>query len=129
MADAVTRNRDGTGHGRSRAVHGGRLHRERGAGQRAAVELPDAAIVALVCGTAVGAFTGGLVPGTSGFGHTYIGFPALQAWVTGAVVYLVGVAAVARGAKAKSLLGYSRIEEIDAASTAPVGGAGDHGGS
>ena len=39
-------------------------------------------------GTAVGAFTGGLVPGTSGFGHTYIGFPALQAWVTGAVVYL-----------------------------------------
>jgi purine-cytosine permease-like protein len=87
------------------------------------------AIVALVCGTAVGAFTGGLVPGTSGFGHTYIGFPALQAWVTGAVVYLVGVAAVARGAKAKSLLGYSRIEEIDAASTAPVGGAGGHGGS
>ena len=87
------------------------------------------AIVALVCGTAVGAFTGGLVPGTSGFGHTYIGFPALQAWVTGAVVYLVGVAAVARGANAKSLLGYSRIEEVDAASTAAVGGAGGHGGS
>ena len=87
------------------------------------------AIVALVCGTAVGAFTGGLVPGTSGFGHTYIGFPALQAWVTGAVVYLVGVAAVARGAKAKSLLGYSRIEEVDAASTAAVSGAGGHGGS
>ena len=87
------------------------------------------AIVALVCGTAVGAFTGGLVPGTSGFGHTYIGFPALQAWVTGAVVYLVGVAAVARGAKAKSLLGYSRIEEVDAASTAAVGGPAGHGGS
>jgi purine-cytosine permease-like protein len=87
------------------------------------------AIVALVCGTAVGAFTGGLVPGTSGFGHTYIGFPALQAWVTGAVVYLVGVAVVARGAKAKSLLGYSRIEAVDAASTAAVGGAGGHGGS
>jgi purine-cytosine permease-like protein len=86
------------------------------------------AIVALVCGTAVGAFTGGLVPGTSGFGHTYIGFPALQAWVTGAVVYLVGVAAVARGANAKSLLGYSRIEEVDA-STAAVGGADGHGGS
>lgn len=87
------------------------------------------AIVALVCGTAVGAFTGGLVPGTSGFGHTYIGFPALQAWVTGAVVYLVGVAAVARGANAKSLLGYSRIEEVDAASAAAVGGADGHGGS
>jgi purine-cytosine permease-like protein len=87
------------------------------------------AIVALVCGTAVGAFTGGLVPGTAGFGHTYIGFPALQAWVTGAVVYLAGVAVVARGARAKALLGYSRIEEVDAASTAAVGGVGGHGGS
>jgi len=87
------------------------------------------AIVALVCGTAVGAFTGGLVPGTSGFGHSYIGFPALQAWVTGAVVYLAGVAVVARGAKAKAVLGYSRIEEVDAASTAAVGGVGGHGGS
>jgi purine-cytosine permease-like protein len=87
------------------------------------------AIVALVCGTAVGAFTGGLVPGTSGFGHTYIGFPALQAWVTGAVVYLAGVAVAARGAKAKAVLGYSRIEEVDAASAAAVGGLGGHGGS
>jgi cytosine permease len=87
------------------------------------------AIVALVCGTAVGAFTGGLVPGTSGFGHTYIGFPALQAWVTGAVVYLIGVAVAARGARAKAVLGYSRIEEVDAASTAAVGGVGAHGGS
>jgi purine-cytosine permease-like protein len=86
------------------------------------------AIVALVCGTAVGAFTGGLVPGTSGFGHTYIGFPALQAWVTGAVVYLAGVAVVARSARAKAVLGYSRIEEVDAASAAAVG-AGGHGGS
>ena len=87
------------------------------------------AIVALVCGTAVGAFTGGLVPGTSGFGHTYIGFPALQAWVTGAVVYAAGVAVAARSAKAKAVLGYSRIEEDDAASAAAVGGAGGHGGS
>ena len=47
------------------------------------------AIVALMAGTAVGAITGGLIPGTPGFGETYIGFPALQAWVTGAVVYLV----------------------------------------
>jgi purine-cytosine permease-like protein len=87
------------------------------------------AIVALVCGTAVGAFTGGLVPGTSGFGRTYIGFPALQAWVTGAVVYLIGVAVATRGARAKAVLGYSRIEEVDAASTAAVGGVGGHGGS
>jgi purine-cytosine permease-like protein len=87
------------------------------------------AIVALVAGTAVGAFTGGLVPGTAGFGHTYIGFPALQAWVTGAVVYLIGVAVVARSARAKALLGYSRIEEVDAARTAAVGSVGSHGGS
>ena len=62
-------------------------------------------IVALLCGTAVGAFTGGLVPGTSGFGHTYIGFPALQAWATGAVVYLALVAVIARSRNAKVLLG------------------------
>jgi len=49
--------------------------------------------------------------------------------VTGAVVYLIGVAAVARSAKAKALLGYSRIEEDDAASAAAVGGVGGHGGS
>jgi hypothetical protein len=35
----------------------------------------------------------------------------------------------ARGAKAKAVLGYSRIEEVDAASAAAVGGVGGHGGS
>jgi purine-cytosine permease-like protein len=72
------------------------------------------AIIALLAGTAVGAFTGGLVPGTAGFGKTYIGFPALQAWVTGAVVYvaLAGlVAAVSKKHRAKELLGYSAIAE------------------
>lgn len=86
-------------------------------------------IVALLCGTAVGAFTGGLVPGTSGFGHTYIGFPALQAWATGAVVYLVLVAFAARRADVRALLGYSRIEQAAPASAAPATGAGDTGGS
>jgi purine-cytosine permease-like protein len=86
-------------------------------------------IVALLSGTAVGAFTGGLVPGTSGFGHTYIGFPALQAWATGAVVYLAGVALVARSSNARTVLGYSRIEEMAPAETAPVTGASDLGGS
>jgi len=81
-------------------------------------------ILALLSGTAVGALTGGLVPGTAGFGHTYIGFPALQAWLTGAVVYLLAVAVVARSARAKTLLGYSRIEEVPAARTATVGDAG-----
>jgi purine-cytosine permease-like protein len=78
------------------------------------------AIIALVAGTAVGAFTAGLVPGTPGFGNTYVGFPALQAWVTGAVVYLIGVALVARSGQAKALLGYSRIE--DAPDGAATGG-------
>ena len=68
-------------------------------------------IIALVLGTGVGAYTGGLIPGTSGFGTTYIGFPALQAWVTGAVAYLVIVAIVARSPQAKQLLGYSSMEE------------------
>lgn len=81
-------------------------------------------IVALLSGTAVGAFTGGLVPGTAGFGHTYIGFPALQAWATGAVVYLLAVAVVARNPRAKALLGYSRIEDPAAVRSATVGDPG-----
>jgi purine-cytosine permease-like protein len=76
------------------------------------------AIVALLAGTAVGAVTGGLIPGTAGFGKTYIGFPALQAWATGAVAYLVLVAiisAVSQKAGARKLLGYSAIEELPSA--------------
>lgn len=76
-------------------------------------------IVALIAGTAVGAFTGGLVPGTSGFGKTYIGFPALQAWIAGAVCYLILVGIVSlvtRKSQARKLLGYSRIEDEPAAS-------------
>lgn len=80
------------------------------------------AIVALLAGTAVGVYTGGLIPGTSGFGKTYIGFPALQAWVTGAVVYIVAVALVARSPRAKALLGYSRVPEIAAPAAPPAGG-------
>lgn len=87
-------------------------------GELAAANWP--AIVALVAGTAVGAFTAGLVPGTPGFGTTYVGFPALQAWATGAVVYLIGVALVARTSKARALLGYSRLE--DAPGGAATGG-------
>ncbi len=65
------------------------------------------AIIALLAGTAVGAWTGGLIPFTPGFGKTYIGFPALQAWVTGAVVYLVAVAIVARNPRVKEMLGWT----------------------
>ena len=77
------------------------------------------AIVALLVGTGVGAVTGGLVPGTPGFGTTYIGFPALQAWLAGAVVYLVLVAVVARSPRVKDMLGYSALEETP--STAEAG--------
>lgn len=79
------------------------------------------AIIALLAGTAVGAFTGGLVPGTAGFEKTYIGFPALQAWVTGAVVYVVLagiVALVSKKHQARELLGYSAIAEEPSATPA-----------
>jgi purine-cytosine permease-like protein len=85
------------------------LHRVASWSELATANWP--AIAALLAGTAVGALTGGLVPGTPGFGKTYIGFPALQAWATGAVVYLVIVALVARNPGAKALLGYPRIED------------------
>ncbi len=68
------------------------------------------AIVALVVGTLVGTYTAGLIPGTPGFQHDYIGFPALQAWITGAVVYLVGVALVARSPRVAELLGFAHVE-------------------
>jgi purine-cytosine permease-like protein len=66
-------------------------------------------ILAVVAGTVVGAVTGGLVPGTVGFQKTYIGFPAVQAWLTGAVVYLVGVALVHKRANARALLGFPQF--------------------
>jgi purine-cytosine permease-like protein len=76
------------------------------------------AIIALILGTGVGAYTAGVIPGIPGFGTTYVGFPALQSWVTGAVVYLVGTAIVARGGRAKELLGYSAIEAEPAVESA-----------
>lgn len=76
------------------------------------------AIIALVAGTGVGIYTGGLIPGTPGFQKDYIGFPALQAWITGAVVYLIAVALVAKNARVKEIMGYSRIGEDAAAGEA-----------
>jgi len=76
------------------------------------------AIVALVIGTAVGAITAGLIPGTPGFGKTYIGFPALQAWAAGAIVYLLAVAAVSRHDHARPILGYPDLQEHPSQDTA-----------
>ncbi len=35
--------------------------------------------------------TGGLIPGTSGFGKTNIGLPAVEAWATAIGVYLLAM--------------------------------------
>jgi purine-cytosine permease-like protein len=65
------------------------------------------AIVALLLGTGVGVYTAGLIPG---FRDVYIGFPALQAWLTGAVVYVIGVLIVTRRAKsAEQSLGFPQL--------------------
>ncbi len=69
-------------------------------------------IAALLTGTAVGAITGGLIPGRAGFGVTYIGSPPLQAWATGAVVYLIAVAVVVWFKNPKQLLGWSQLPEV-----------------
>jgi purine-cytosine permease-like protein len=78
------------------------------------------AIVALVAGALVGTYTAGLIPGTPGFGKDYIGFPAVQAWVTGAIVYVVAVALVARSPSVRSILGYSRVPDDLPADAPPV---------
>jgi purine-cytosine permease-like protein len=92
------------------------LHRVATWGELALGNWP--AIVALLAGTAVGAITGGLIPGTSGFQHTYVGSPPIQAWVTGAVVYLVLVAIVSKTHNVKQILGFSKVEELPESSIA-----------
>jgi len=66
------------------------------------------AVVALVVGSFVGLYTAGLIPF---LGSEVIGFPPVQAWLTGAIVYLVEVAAVARSPRVRSILGYVRAED------------------
>lgn len=81
------------------------------------------AIVALVAGTGVGLYTAGLIPGTSGYGTTYIGFPALQAWITGAIVYLVLVAIISKSSKVKQWLGYAALADVPTPDLAEKGAA------
>jgi purine-cytosine permease-like protein len=52
-----------------------------------------AGIVAILAGLAVGAVTGGLIPGTAGFGTTNIGIPAVEAWSTAIGLYLLAMLA------------------------------------
>ncbi len=74
-------------------------------------------IIALAIGAFVGLYTAGLIP----FLNTeYIGFPPLQAWVTGAVVYLILVALVAGSASVRTILGFSRLEEAAPIAASPA---------
>ncbi|WP_127360656.1 cytosine permease [Actinacidiphila soli] len=50
-----------------------------------------AGIVAILAGLVVGAVTGGLIPGTSGFGKTNVGLPSVEAWATTIVIYLAAM--------------------------------------
>lgn len=65
------------------------------------------AVVALLIGAFVGLYTAGLIPF---LGSDVIGFPPLQAWLAGGVVYLVEVALLARNPRAEEILGYVRAD-------------------
>jgi purine-cytosine permease-like protein len=82
-----------------------------------------AGIVAIMAGLIVGAITGGLIPGTAGFGKTNIGIPALEAWLTASVIYL-GAMWTARflpSARAKEvLLGLPKTAPGEEPAAAPV---------
>ncbi len=62
-------------------------------------------LIALLAGVAVGSYTGGLIPGLSGFGTANIGYPALQAWAIAAVLYVL-LAVVVPAQHRERLLGY-----------------------
>ena len=72
-------------------------------------------VIALVIALAVGAYTGGLIPGTAGFGTTNIGLPTLQSWLVAVVAYLIGVAIVKNRPNAYQLLGYPTDYQPEAA--------------
>ncbi|HEX3460407.1 MAG TPA: hypothetical protein VHT49_05850, partial [Acidimicrobiales bacterium] len=85
-------------------------------------------IVAILAGLAVGALTGGLIPGTSGFGKTNIGLPALEAWLTASAVYIGGMlfARVLSSDRAKQIfLGLPSQAQAEAEVEAPVGVVAD----
>ena len=85
-------------------------------------------VISLVIALVVGAYTGGLIPGTSGFGTTNIGLPTLQSWIVAAVAYLIGVAIVKGRPEAYRLLGYPHDFKAPAPTStttpAPAGAAG-----
>jgi purine-cytosine permease-like protein len=78
-----------------------------------------AGLAALAIGGGAGAYMGGLIPGLDGFGHTNIGFPALQAWIISAVVYVV-LALLCPASRRTAILGFPH-----AAQAAGVAGVAD----
>ena len=80
-------------------------------------------LVALVIALVVGSYTGGLIPGISGFGTTNIGFPTLQSWIIGAGLYLIGVALVKNSPSRYWLLGYPKTFAAGQVSTPKVAAA------
>ena len=74
----------------------------------AAASVNTIGLVALVIALLVGAYTGGLIPGISGFGTTNIGFPTLQSWIIGAGIYLIGIWLVKDSPSRFRLLGYPK---------------------
>ena len=86
----------------------------------AAAGLNYIAIAALLVALIVGAYTGGLIPGISGFGTTNIGFPTLQSWIIGAGLYLIGVWLIKGSPSRYWLLGYPKTFAAGQASTPSV---------
>jgi purine-cytosine permease-like protein len=87
---------------------------------KAAAEVNYVALVALLIALVVGAYTGGLIPGISGFGTTNIGFPTLQSWIIGAGLYLIGVWLVRNSPSKYWLLGYPKTFTAEAAAAPRV---------
>ncbi|HEY1419920.1 MAG TPA: cytosine permease [Candidatus Dormibacteraeota bacterium] len=83
---------------------------------KAAADVNYVALVALIIALVVGAYTGGLIPGISGFGTTNIGFPTLQSWIIGAGLYLIGVWLVRNSPSKYWLLGYPKTFSAEQAS-------------
>jgi purine-cytosine permease-like protein len=82
-----------------------------------------AGIVAILSGLVVGAITGGLIPGTSGYEHTNIGIPALEAWLTASAVYFLGmlIARMVSSERTKQvILGLPAVSEAPVAAPSAV---------
>jgi formate-dependent nitrite reductase membrane component NrfD len=79
-------------------------------------------VIALLAGVVFGSYTGGLIPNTPGFGTTYIGYPALQAWALSAILYLIGVWVAMRVPETETLLGYP-LHDKEQSAAAPAAAA------